>query len=50
MIRAKLGRLLLGTKSGSGRFMGVVVLGGIGLELVYIPWVEREYSFFLKLN
>ena len=47
MIRSNLGRILFGTKSGSGRFAGVVVLGGLALEFVYTPWVESEYPFLV---
>merc|ERR1712193_350138 len=48
MVRALVGRALLGTSSGAGRFTAVVVLGALCLEFGYNPWIENY--FFCKIN
>lgn len=42
MVRALVGRALLGTSSGAGRFTAVVVLGALCLEFGYNPWIEGK--------
>merc|ERR1711990_35875 len=48
MVRALVGRALLGTSSGAGRFTAVVVFGALCLEFGYNPWIED--MFFCKIN
>ena len=40
VVRAQLGRILLGNRAGAGRFAAVCVAGALCLELVYAPWLD----------
>ena len=40
VVRAQLGRILLGNRAGAGRFAAVCVAGALCLELIYAPMLD----------
>ena len=50
VVRAQLGRILLGNRAGAGRFAAVCVAGALCLELVYAPWLDGKLFTLTKTD